>query len=141
LWDKKDLAVEVADRRRGSSRTRAVREATDARDGYLWDLIEKLRADQTVNSNAPQWIGDDKLTKVYDSRKRHDRHVYAILEGSFRLIGDLDVNEVKKLKGGEGFVEIMAEAQDIACHSQERIYWTVDGTTPGTLSRPQSICS
>ena len=129
LWDKKDLAVENARRRRGGRQAELMKQASIERDCFLWDLIDCCSQDLTGAKDRSEWIeGAEKTTKSYDSRRRRECFVYAILEGLCRLILDLDVSEVKNVKGGDDLLELAKLSKEVARESQERVYWVADGT-------------
>ena len=94
LWDKKDLAIENAKRRRGGRQAELVKKASIERDCFLWDLIDCCNQDLTGTKDRSEWIeGAEKTTKSYDSRRRRECFVYAILEGLCRLLSLIHISE------------------------------------------------
>jgi hypothetical protein len=91
LWDKIDLAIENAERRRGGRAAELVKKATLKRDCFLWDLIESCSQDLTCTVDRTEWIDEtEKATNTYDFRRRRECFAYAILEGICRMIGSMD---------------------------------------------------
>jgi hypothetical protein len=70
LWDKKDLAIENAARRRGGRQAELIKKATIERDCFLWDLINSCSQDLTGTKDRSEWIDEAekqrKLTILED---------------------------------------------------------------------------
>jgi len=129
LWDKIDLAIENAKRRRGGRSDELVKKAEIKRDCFLWDLIESCSQDLTGTVDRTEWIDDTEKTKnTYDSRRRRECFVYAILEGMCRLIASMDAEKLKKNTQGKELIDLAESAFEVARESQERVYWVADGT-------------
>jgi len=129
LWDKKDLAVEAPKRKKG--RKHQQKKVTDAemeRDDFLYDLIDKCNVDQTGSQNKREWLDDDKSAANFNSRKKRETYMYAILEGVARLVLAMDAEKLKEIDGGEELVEVCKDVKSTARYAQERIYWVADDT-------------
>ena len=125
----KDLAIENAKRRRGGRHAELIKKASIERDCFLWDLIDSCSQDLTGAKDRSEWIDEtEKVKTTYDSRRRRECFVYAILEGLCRLIQKLDVTAVKGVEGGDDLLELAKLSKEVARESQERVYWVADGT-------------
>ena len=96
---------------------------------FLWDLIESCSQDLTGTVDRTEWIGETEKTKnSYDSRRRRECFVYAILEGICRLVDSMDESKLKADAQGSELIELAKSALEVARESQERVYWVADGT-------------
>ena len=114
---------------RGGRSAELVKKANLKRDCFLWDLIESCSQDLTGTVDRTEWIDDTEKTKnTYDSRRRRECFVYAILEGMCRLIASMDAEKLKKNTQGKELIDLAKSAFEVARESQERVYWVADGT-------------
>ena len=105
-----------------------VTDAEMARDGFLYDLLDKCNIDQTGSQNKKEWLDEDKSAANFNSRKKRETYMYAILEGVARLVLALDADKLKELDGGEELLEVCKDAKSTARYAHTRIYWVADDT-------------